>query len=173
MVGVDHLNNIERKLIDNLRTGTFQASGGAATAWSTSDVTVFGQFPETTETKYPSIIVQHIANGLETQFMGQHITSGSTMTPARGELYGEGFNIFVMVDKESSITVSGQPYKERRLLNYLMLNVANVLMDCDFDATGTEVEERHYSGFSDINYNPELEIWTCRTSMIVTFKNSR
>ena len=117
--------------------------------------------------------MEHVANGLETQFIGQKITAGTDMHQARGELYGEGFNIVLMIDKDSSITVSGEPYKERRLLNYLMLNVANILMDCDFSASGTEIEERHYSGFSDIAYDPNSELWMARTSMIVTFKNAR
>ena len=37
----DHLNNIERTLIDNLRTGTYKTATSTATAWSSSDVHVF------------------------------------------------------------------------------------------------------------------------------------
>jgi len=177
MVGVDHLNNIERALIDNLRTGKYNTTGGtgAGSGWSTSDVTVFGQFPTTDETKYPCIITEMKANGIETQFMGQRLTSGSSAGLALGELYGVGFNIYLMVDKESTITVSGEPYKERRLLNYLMLNCANTLMDCDFIAASppTEVVERHYSGFKEIGYNPDLETWVSVAAMVIVFKNSR
>ena len=168
---VDHLNIVERKLIDNLRTGTYNTAAGTSTAWTSSDVTVFGQFPTTAQTKYPCIITEMVANGIEQQFMGQNISFGSN--EAKGELYGVGFNIYLMVNRDSSITVSGEPYKERRLINYLMLNSANVLMDCDFSATNTEVVERHFSGFRDIGYNPDLETWNAMASMVVVFKNNR
>ena len=54
----DHINNVERQLIDNLRAGTYNTNAGigSGSAWSTSDVTVFGQFPTTDQTKYPCII---------------------------------------------------------------------------------------------------------------------
>ena len=88
MVGVDHLNNIERALIDNLRTGKYNTTGGigSGSGWSSSDVTVFGQFPTTDENKYPCIITEMKANGIETQFMGQQLTSGSANGIALGEL---------------------------------------------------------------------------------------
>ena len=170
---VDHLNIVERKLIDNLRTGTYNTAAGTANAWSDSDVTVFGQFPTTTEVQYPAIVSEMNANGLETQFMGQNITFGGSDTAAKGELYGVAFKIHIAVDRASTITVSGEPYKERRLLNYLMLNCANVLMDCDFSATNTEVVQRNYTGFQDIGYNSDLEVWAATANMIIVFKNNR
>ena len=175
MSDVDHLNVVERKLIDNLRSGTYNTiSGGSettATAWTSSEVTVFGQFPTTDQTKYPAIITEMVANGVETQFMGQRLTSGSS--DAIGELYGVAFNIYVAVDSKAVIDVGGEFYKERRLLNYLMLNSANVLMDVDFSSTSTEVVERHFSGFREIGYNPDLETWNAVASMVLVFKNSR
>jgi|TARA_R100001509_G_scaffold164488_2_gene142231 hypothetical protein len=170
---VDHLNIVERKLIDNLRTGTYNTTGGTSTAWSSSDVTVFGQFPSTTDVKYPAIVTEMSANGLETQFMGQKLTFGASNTEAVGELYGVAFRINIAVDRASTITVSGEPYKERRLLNYLMLNCANVLMDTDFSSTNTDVVQRNYTGFQDIGYNPDLEIWAATANMIIVFKNNR
>ena len=170
---VDHLNIVERKLIDNLRTGTYNTAAGTGTAWSSSDVTVFGQFPSTDQTKYPAIITEMAANGIEQQYFGQNITFGNSDTAAKGELYGVAFNIHLMVDRDCSITISGEPYKERRLLNYLMLNSANVLMDVDFSATTTEVTERHFSGFREVGYNPDLETWNAVASMVIVFKNNR
>ena len=170
---VDHVNIVERKLIDNLRTGTYNTAAGTSTAWSAADVTVFGQFPSTDETKYPAIITEMAANGIEQQYFGQKLTFGSSDTAAKGELYGVVFNIHLAVDRDSSITISGEPYKERRLLNYLMLNCANVLMDCDFSSTTTEVVQRNYTGFQDIGYNPDLEIWAATANMIIVFKNNR
>ena len=166
-MATDHLNVVERELIDNLRTGTY--SGG--TAWSSGDVTVFGQFPETEDIKYPCIILQMLANGIEQQFMGQSISSGSSTVT--GELYGIGFNMHIAVDKESSMTVDGTAYKQRRLLNYLMINCANVLMDCDFTSTDTEVVQRLYSGFRNVGYEPMLEVWAAMTGMVLVFKNTR
>ena len=168
---VDHLNIVERKLIDNLRTGTYNTAAGTSTAWTSSDVTVFGQFPTTDQTKYPCIITEMVANGIEQQFMGQNISFGTD--EKKGELYGVGFNIYLMVDRDCSITISGEPYKERRLLNYLMLNSANVLMDVDYSATTTEVTERHFSGFREMGYNPDLETWNAVASMVIVFKNNR
>jgi len=168
---VDHLNIVERKLIDNLRTGTYNTAAGTSTAWTSSDVTVFGQFPTTDQTKYPCIVTEMVANGIEQQFMGQNISFGTD--EKKGELYGVGFNIYLMVDRDCSITIDGEPYKERRLINYLMLNSANVLMDCNFSATNTEVVERHFSGFRDIGYNPDLETWNAMASMVIVFKNNR
>jgi hypothetical protein len=172
-MAVDHLNIVERKLIDNLRTGTYSTTAGidSGSAWATTDITVFGQFPEPEDVKYPCIILEMVANGIEEQFMGQSITSGGTA--AIGELYGVGFNLYMYVDSGSSITVSSTDYKGRRLLNYLMNNIANVCMDCDFSSTNTDVVERHYMGFRDLGYNPELELWVALTSMVVVFKNSR
>ena len=174
-MAVDHLNIVERKLIDNLRAGTYNTAAGTSTAWSAADVTVFGQFPSTDETKYPAIITEMSANGIEEQYFGQNLTFGGSDTAAKGELYGVGFKIHLLVDRDSSITIDGEPYKERRLLNYLMLNSANVLMDVDFpEATvPATVVERHFSGFRDIGYNPDLETWNAISSMVVVFKNSR
>lgn len=185
----DHLNNIERALIDKLRSGTYVTVSGTETAWSDTDVTVFGQFPTTDDVSYPCLIVEMVANGMENQFMGQNITKNDG-TVAKGELYGIGFNIYIMVDRASSITITNttsggnvaQPYKERRLLNYIMLNGANVLMDLDFSdivkgAAGTpaatEVDERSFSGFRNIGYDSSLEMWSAQASMVITFKNSR
>ena len=172
-MAVDHLNIVERKLIDNLRAGTYNTAAGTSTAWSAADVTVFGQFPSTDETKYPAIITEMSANGIEEQYFGQNLTFGSSDTAAKGELYGVGFKIHLLVDRDSSITIDGEPYKERRLLNYLMLNSANVLMDVDYNATTTEVVERHFTGFTDIGYNPDLEIWAAMATMVIVFKNNR
>ena len=172
-MAVDHLNIVERKLIDNLRAGTYNTAAGTSTAWSAADVTVFGQFPSTDETKYPAIITEMSANGIEEQYFGQNLTFGGSDTAAKGELYGVGFKIHLLVDRDSSITIDGEPYKERRLLNYLMLNSSNVLMDVDYSATTTEVVERHFTGFTDIGYNPDLEIWAAMATMVIVFKNNR
>ena len=181
MAPPDHLNNIERKLIDQLRAGQYSkitgGTKGTANAWAAdgTDVTVFGQFPTTDQTKYPAIITEMVANGIETQFMGQKLSFGASATEQIGELYGVGFNIYLIVDRDCSITPTGgsTKYKQRRLINYLMLNSANILMDTDFSTTDTEVDERHFSGFKDIGYDPKLEHWVAVASMVIVFKNTR
>jgi hypothetical protein len=171
----DHLNVIERQLIDTMRSGNYNTTAGigSGSAWVSGNVKVFGQFPDTDEVEYPCIVIEMVANGMEEQFMGQDLTYGASNTAAIGELYGVGFNIHIAVDKDSSLTIDAQPYKERRLLNYLMLNCADILMDCNFTTTTTEVTERHYSGFREIGYNPQLEIWASLCSMVIVFKNNR
>lgn len=173
-MATDHINDIERKMIDNLRSGTYRTTAGidSGSAWSTTDVNVFGQFPETEDTTYPAIVVEQIANGIEQQFMGQMVTSGSS-SEAIGEIYGVGYDIHLAVDRFNSITVGGTPFKQRRLLNYLMLNCANVIMDCDFSSTDCDVLTRQFTGFRDMGYDPERELWVARCGMAITFKNSR
>lgn len=170
MAEPDHLNVVERKIIDNLRTGTYTSGsvGSTATAWDSGDVTVFGQFPETEDATYPCIISEMTANGIEQQFTGQTMNTGEI-----GELYGVSFKFHIVVDRDSTITVNSVGFKQRRLLNYLMLSTANILMDCDFSGTDTEVVERHYTGFQDMGYNPDLEVWAAVCSMIIVFANDR
>ena len=172
-MATDHINVIERKLIDNLRDGTYSTTAGidSGSAWNPADVTVYGQFPITEDVKYPAIVVEQVANGIEQQFIGQSLTSGSS--EAIGEIYGMGFNIHLAVDKNCSITVGGTPFKQRRLLNYLMLNCANVVMDCDFTSTNCEVLTRGFTGFRDIGYDSDRELWVSLSGMVVTFKNTR
>ena len=235
----DHINEIERRLIDNLRSGTYSTTGGvdSGSAWSAGDIKVFGQFPEPEDLTYPCIVVEQVANGVEEQFMGQRLTSGSVTEI--GELYGLGYNLHLAADSTSAITVtwdngsvdttdesttatmddtallsagttisgSGIPAgatvasvtnattfelsaaatatatnitgtfsnaaKQRRLLNYLMLCVADIVMDCDFSNIQVDVTERHYTGFKGIGYDPDLEIWFAQTGMVIVFKNTR
>ena len=60
----------------------------------------------------------------------------------------------------------------------MMLNTANVLMDCDFDSANSDgdtatVVERHYTGFRNISWDPDLEVWFAQTGMIIVFLNTR
>ena len=171
----DHLNYIERTLVDNLRSGTYKAgaAGTAAYAWdtdgTTDEVKVFGQFPEPEEAKYPCIVVEMIANGIEEQFLGELMSSDK-----RGELYGAAFHIHCVVDKNSTLSAGdGTGFKQRRLLNYMMLAVANIVVDCAFDPDSTEVTSRYHTGFREIGYDPTLEIFAATTGMILVFKNDR
>ena len=51
-----------------------------------------------------------------------------------GEIYGIAYNIHIICERDNEITIGGSVYKQRRLLNWIMLNVANELTDLDFSA---------------------------------------
>tara|TARA_R110002020_G_scaffold9593_3_gene37616 strand:+ start:1657 stop:2151 length:495 start_codon:yes stop_codon:yes gene_type:complete len=162
----DFINTIERALIDQLRTDF-------------TGFTVFGQFPSQVDVTYPCIIVEQIANGQDENFMGQNVTFGSSATEKTGEIYGLGFRFNILVNKESekSIVPDGgsgtEVYKQRRLLNWAMLNIANTLMDITFDSTKVQVVERRFNGFTDVGYEPELELWGSTATMAISFENYR
>jgi len=155
----DFINIIEREIIDQLRD-TFDTAH------------VFGQFPEAVDVSYPAIIVQLVASGVDEQFMGSQVTFGASDTQTTGEIYGMVLNLHLIVDKESMISVDGTGYKQRRLLNYLMLNVANSITDLTFPST-VEILERHMQAWSEIGYVPELELWGASAVYMVSFKNWR
>jgi len=159
----DFINIIEREIIDQLRD-TFDTAH------------VFGQFPEAVDVSYPAIIVQLVASGVDEQFMGSQVTFGASDTQTTGEIYGMVLNLHLIVDKESVISVENDPdtegYKQRRLLNYLMLNVGNSITDLTFPST-VEILERHMQAWSEIGYVPELELWGASAVYMVSFKNWR
>jgi len=160
----DFINTIERAIIDQLRTDF-------------SGFTVYGQYPSQVDVSYPCIVVEQIANGADTQFYGQNTTFGGS--DKTGEVYGLGFRFHLIVDKASSKSISpdgggsAEVYKQRRLLNWAMLNVANTLMDITFDAAKVQVIERRFNGFSEVGYESHLELWGSTATMMVTFKNFR
>ena len=55
----------------------------------------------------------------------------------------------------------------------MMLSVANIINDCDFTSTDTEVTSRYHTGFKEVGYDPTLEIFGATTAMIIVFKNDR
>jgi hypothetical protein len=118
-----------------------------------------------------------LANGADTQFYGQNTTFGGS--DKTGEIYGLGFRFSIIVDKASSKSISpdgggsAEVYKQRRLLNWAMLNIANTLMDITFDANKVQVIDRRFNGFSDVGYIPDLELWGSTATMAVSFENYR
>jgi len=184
----DYLNVIERKLVDELRVYFNSVDGSAANP----KVYVSGQFPETEELKFPSVIVQQIGSGFEEQFVGEKVTFGGA--EYSGEIYGVGFLIHILVDKEAELDVGTSPqgstkYRQRRLLNWMMLNIANVLNDIDwatpvsgaptglsydpaFDAS-VDVQERHLQAWRDIGYSPVMQWWGASAQFMLTFLNYR
>ena len=135
----DYLNVIERALMMGLsdKINTLTGTG--------EDIYVFGQFPETEELRFPCIVIQQVASGISEKYFGETITFCDEQNQT-GEAYGIGFMIHLMTDKETAITVGSSDYKQRRLLNWLMLNVANALQDInwnDYEEEDLEILERH------------------------------
>ena len=89
----DYLNVIERALMMGIsdKVNNLTSSG--------DDIFVYGQFPETEELKFPAVIVQQVASGIEEKFFGETIMFGDD-TSQTGEAYGIGFMIHLMTDKK-------------------------------------------------------------------------
>jgi len=165
----DYLNVIERALMMGLsdKINTLTGSG--------EDIFVFGQFPETEELKFPCIVIQQVASGISEKYFGETITFGSQQNQT-GEAYGIGFMIHLMTDKETKITVGSSDYKQRRLLNWLMLNVANTLQDIDwndYEEEDLEILERHVLAWNDIGFMPQMDWYGASCKMSVVFLNKR
>ena len=154
----DHINVIERAIIDKLRADH-------------SGVRVYGQLPEANDAEYPCIVVEITSTGEFERFMGQKVDFGGTSKT--GEMVGIVFTMHIMVDKNSSKTVDSTVYKQRRLLNYLLLNVANSITDMTFSSVTTEITERNLNNWVDIGYDPELELYGASCVYTVVFKNYR
>ena len=167
----DFLNVIERALIMGISDSINLLTGADVDG---DNVYVYGSFPETEELKFPAIVVQQVVSGVEENFYGEDITFGGET--ATGEAYGIGFFIHLITDKETAMSISGIDYKQRRLLNWLMLNVANALKDIDwsiYQEDDLEILERHVHSWNDIGHMPQLHWYgaTCRMSVI--FLNKR
>jgi len=164
----DFLNVVERALIMGIsdKINSVTAEG--------EDVYVFGQFPETEELKFPAIVVQQVASGIEENFYGEKATFGGEQ--ATGEIYGIGFVVHIITDRETKITVDSKKYKQRRLLNWLMLNIANALKDIDWDTykeEDLEVIDTHVLAWNDIGHMAQLHWYGASCRMSVTFLNKR
>ena len=171
----DFLNVIERALMMGISDSinTLTESG--------EDIHVFGEFPEVEELKFPAVIVQHTGSGFEEQMMGQAVTIGTTT--GTGEIYGVSYAIHLITDRESQIQVvsgassaSNVNYKQRRLLNWMMLNVSNAIADLNWDTyeeEDTQVIERHLESWQNIGFIPDLQWYGATADFLLTFTNIR
>ena len=183
----DYLNVIERKIIDELRiffnTVNSSANDGV--------VNVVGQFPEPEELKFPSVVVQQVGSGFEEQFVGESVTFGGVQYS--GEILGVGYLIHIILDKEAELDVGTTPqgsskYRQRRLLNWMMLNIANVINDIDWATASTsttglgynpnydasvDVQEKHLQAWRDVGYSSRMEWWGASSQFVITFLNYR
>jgi hypothetical protein len=190
----DYLNVIERKIVDELRLYFNTVNGGA----NSGKVYVSGQYPEPETMTFPSIVIQQIGSGFEESMIGEKVTmtdpvDGSVDTYT-GEIFGIAFLIHIIIDKEAELDVGTSPqgstkYRQRRLLNWLMLNIANTINSIDWEKqvmakpTGldynpqydasVEVIQRNLQAWRDVGFNPALQFWGASAQMMLTFKNYR
>jgi len=164
----DFLNVIERAILmgvsDKINTAT--ATG--------SDIHFYGEFPEAEEVKFPAVVIQQVASGFTEQMMGQSMTFGGAS--GTGEIYGISYNIHIICERKSEITIGGAVYKQRKLLNWIMLNLANEITDLDFSSyqeENMEVLERKLLAWRDIGYMPEFQWYGASCDYTLTFKNYR
>ena len=190
----DYLNVIERKIVDELRIYFNTVASGA----NDGEVFVSGQYPEPEDLSFPSVIIQQIGSGFEESMIGEKLTmtdpdDGSVDTYT-GEIFGVGFMIHIIIDKEAELDVGTSPqgttkYRQRRLLNWMMLNIANTINSIDwatkvtaepaglsynpnYDAS-VEVIERHLQAWRDVGYSAPFQWWGATAQMVITFKNYR
>jgi len=164
----DFLNVIERALL----MGVSDKINGATA--SGSDIYFYGEFPEAEEVKFPAVIIQQTASGFVEQLLGKKMTFGGAS--GTGEIYGIGYNLHVICEKNTEITIGGVVYKQRKLLNWLMLNIANEITDLDFSTykeENVEVIERRLMSWRDIGYMPEFQWYGASCDYTLTFKNYR
>ena len=162
----DFLNVIERALM----MGVSDTINSAVTG----DIYVYGEFPETEDLKFPAVVVQQVASGFEEQLMGQGQTFGGAS--GTGEIYGVAYTVHIILERETEITIGSEVYKQRRLLNWLMLNLANAVMDFNWDTYQEEqldVHERHLQTWRNIGFMEELQWYGASADFMLTFSNFR
>ena len=163
MAEADYINIIERALINQLRSDY-------------DGCHVFGQYPDAVDVAYPALILELTSSGLFDRFMGEKLTfDGETKS---GELVGLMYIIHLIVDKDAQLTVNSEVFKQRRLLNYLMLGVANTFTDMGTSRGGTwptnvEIVKQELSNWSDVGYDAPMELWGASAVYMVVFKNYR
>jgi len=164
----DYLNVIERALMMGI--------SDKINAAVTGDVHVFGQFPETEELKFPAVIVQMIGSGFDEQFFGQDMTFGDASTAGTGEVYGVQYLVHIIAEKETELTISGVTYKQRRMINWLMLNIANAVADIDwtiYEEEELEILSRRLDSWRDIGFLENLQWYGATAQFTLHFKNYR
>ena len=186
----DYLNVIERKIIDELRIffNTHHSSANDGV------VKVYGQFPEPEELKFPAVVIEQIGSGTEQKMVGESVSFGSSTYS--GELYGVAYTINLLIDKEASLNIGTSPqgtsnakYKQRRLLNWMMLNIANTINSIDWATAvssspaglsynprydgSVEVLEMHLRAWRDVGYLPSFQWYGASAEFSLVFKNYR
>jgi hypothetical protein len=166
----DYLNVIERALMmgisDKINTDID----------ANQNIYVYGHFPATEEVQFPAVIVQLMATGFDEQFFGQSATFGSGGTTGTGEVYGTAYAVHILIDKDTEIAIGSDKYKQRRLLNWMMLNIANYVVDINWDVyeeEELEILDRSLDSWNDIGYLEEFQWYGATAQFTIHFKNHR
>ena len=96
------------------------------------------------------------------------------------------FLVHLFVDKDSEISVTSNKiktgasetiiFKQRRLINWLMLNIANAVMEIDwsdYEEEELEILERHLSQWRDIGFLPATQWHGATAEFEIYFLNKR
>ena len=138
---------------------------------------VYGAFPESSQIQFPAIVVQQVASGFEEKFFGDTVTFGSDTTTSSGEVYGMTFLIHIFTDEKTVIPFgSNARYGQRRLTNWMMMNIANVIQGLDwavYQEQELEVIERHLNQWRDIGYMPQAGWYGATAEFDIFFLNKR
>ena len=179
----DFLNLIERALMMGISDKINEQTA------TNDDIHIYGQYPETEELKFPAVIVQQVASGFQEKYFGEDVTFGSssnTTSTGKGEVYGVAFLVHLFVDEDTEISITSNRikdgasetiiYKQRRLLNWMMLNIANAVMSIewdDYEEDELEVLERSLAQWRDIGYFPTAQWHGATAEFELYFLNLR
>ena len=138
---------------------------------------VYGAFPDSSEIKFPAIVVQQVASGFEEKFFGDNVTFGSDTSSSSGEVYGITFLIHIFTDENTVIPLGKTArYGQRRLTNWMMLNIANAIQGLDwavYQEQELEVLERHLAQWRDIGFMPQAGWYGATAEFDIFFLNKR
>ena len=138
---------------------------------------VYGAFPDSENIQFPAIVVQQVASGFEEKFFGDNVTFGSDSTTSSGEVYGMTFLIHIFVDDEAIIPLGNTAkYGQRRLTNWMMLNIANAIQGMDweiYEEQELQILERHLAQWRDIGYMPDAGWHGATAEFDIYFLNKR
>ena len=188
----DFLNIIERALMMGISDKLNAATGPTAKTTSptqTDNIYVYGQFPDTEELNFPAVVVQLVGSGFAEKYFGENVTFGSSSnetSSGSGEAYGCTYLVHLFVDNDTEISVTADSiktgssstivYKQRRLINWLMLNIANAVMEIDWDVyeeDELEILERNLAQWRDIGFMPQAQWYGATAEFELFFLNLR
>ena len=92
------------------------------------------------------------------------------------KIYGVAYTFHIILERQTEITIGSDVYKQRRLLNWLMLNVANSVTDLNWDTykeSNLEVTERYLRGWRNIGFIRDLQWYGASADFLLFFKNFR
>ena len=171
----DYLNLVERALMMGISDKINSVVSG--------DVYVYGEFPETEDLKFPAVIVQLLSSGFDEQTVGQTVTFGDDSSSGTGEIYGCQYMIHIILNRDTSIKIDTNndstpdtDYKQRRLLNWMMLNIANSIADIDwtiYEEEELEILERNLVAWQDIGFLEQFKWYGASAIFQINFKNYR